>query len=76
MRNTRRSLVVLLVGLAAVLTVRDRSLGGSISYNESVDSETQSGFLPQLNPGFGPLQSLTYAGTISVGNEFGFQTPQ
>lgn len=76
MQSTRRSLVVLLVGLAAVLTFPDRSVGGSISYNVSVDSETQSGFLPQLNPGFGLLQSVTYAGTISVGNEFGFQTPQ
>jgi len=41
-----------------------------------VDSNTQTGFLPQFDPSLGPLNSITYSGNVNVGAEFVFDEPQ
>ncbi len=81
MKKARKSLTVLfvslLVGFTAVVTVPDRSLGGSISY--VVDGEggmVQSGFLPQFDPSLGSLTGVTYSGNVEVFSELGLDEPQ
>ncbi len=72
MEKARKSLTVLLVGFAAVVTVPDRSLGGSISYTVDAvgNGYVQLGFLPQFDPSLGTLTAVTYSGTETVYTEF------
>src|SRR5271166_5831703 len=79
MKKARKSLIVflvsLLVGVTAALTVPDRSLGGSISYDVSIGGDgpdVSYGFLPQFDPSLGPLNSVTYTGSLGLQSLFFF----
>lgn len=74
MRYTRKSLIVLLAGLGAVLTVTDRSLGGSLSYYVT-GSNRSPGYLPQSDPSYGPLTSITYSGSVEAMSLYLFNEP-
>ncbi len=79
MKKARKSLIVflvsLLVGVTAALTVPDRSLGGSISYDVSIEGDgpdVSYGFLPQFDPNLGPLNSVIYTGSLGLQSLFFF----
>jgi len=83
MKKARKSLIVflvsLLVGVTAALTVPDRSLGGSISYDVGIHQEGPGGsygFLPQFDPSLGTLNSVSYTGRLDAEAEFFFAEPQ
>src|SRR5271165_150971 len=75
MKETPKSLIALLVSVAAVVSVSDRSLGGSISYDVGIfqNGNASYGYLPQFDPSLGPLHFITYSGTVEVFNEVYFR---
>lgn len=80
MKNGRKSLSILLVSLlvsvTAALILPGRTLGGSISYFATggiSDLGTRfPAILPQSDPSYGPLTSITYSGSETVYAQFVF----
>ena len=79
MKNVLKNLIVLIVGLASVLAVPDRSLGGQISFEVTFQSggpEVSYGYFPQFAGSPGSLDAIYYSGNLGGGSVNTFQEPQ
>jgi hypothetical protein len=75
MRNSRRILAVLLVGLAVTITVSCRTEAGEITYDVDFTNRT-IGYIPQLPAADGPLNAVTFSGTLTESGYFVFPQPE